>query len=339
MPANDYYNKNNVPSTGSSGSSATIRGEYAAVETGFSKLAPLTGNGGKFVLINSGGSGQEVKTSVEVKTILGLNIGTNVQAWDATLDELAATVPTVIGKNVLQGADAAAIRTTLGAADATLVAPLASPALTGNPTAPTPIAGDNDTSIATTAFVTSAVSTATTGLAPLASPALTGTPTAPTPATADNDISIATTAFVKAQAYATLASPTFTGTPDAPTPANGNATTLIATTAFVCNGWAESTELSLTAAGSKSFTHGLGRIPKEVIAFLRCNVAEFGYAVNDEVHGVCQQNTAGSYPPLSIRATSTVVSTYSTANILIFNTTGVFDFITNANWALVFRCR
>lgn len=33
-------------------------------------------------------------------------------------------------------------------------APLASPALTGNPTAPTPTAGDNDTSIATTAFVT-----------------------------------------------------------------------------------------------------------------------------------------------------------------------------------------
>ena len=32
-------------------------------------------------------------------------------------------------------------------------APLASPALTGNPTAPTPSAGDSDTSIATTAFV------------------------------------------------------------------------------------------------------------------------------------------------------------------------------------------
>lgn len=38
------------------------------------------------------------------------------------------------------------------AADA-LKAPLASPAFTGNPTAPTPTAGDNDTSIATTAFV------------------------------------------------------------------------------------------------------------------------------------------------------------------------------------------
>jgi hypothetical protein len=35
-------------------------------------------------------------------------------------------------------------------------APLASPALTGNPTAPTPSPGDNDTSIATTAFVTAA---------------------------------------------------------------------------------------------------------------------------------------------------------------------------------------
>jgi hypothetical protein len=36
-------------------------------------------------------------------------------------------------------------------------APLASPALTGNPTAPTATPGDNDTTIATTAFVTAAV--------------------------------------------------------------------------------------------------------------------------------------------------------------------------------------
>jgi hypothetical protein len=36
-------------------------------------------------------------------------------------------------------------------------APLASPAFTGNPTAPTPAPGDNDTSIATTAFVAAAV--------------------------------------------------------------------------------------------------------------------------------------------------------------------------------------
>lgn len=36
-------------------------------------------------------------------------------------------------------------------------APLASPSFTGAPTAPTPTAGDNDTSIATTAFVTTAI--------------------------------------------------------------------------------------------------------------------------------------------------------------------------------------
>lgn len=70
----------------------------------------------------------------------------------------------------------------------------ASPALTGNPTAPTPNPADNDTSIATTAFVKTVVA----DYAPLASPALTGNPTAPTPITADNDTSIATTAFVKA---------------------------------------------------------------------------------------------------------------------------------------------
>ena len=47
-----------------------------------------------------------------------------------------------------------------------LKAPLASPAFTGNPTAPTPTAGDNDTSVATTAFVTSAISTAGGGYVP-----------------------------------------------------------------------------------------------------------------------------------------------------------------------------
>ena len=72
-----------------------------------------------------------------------------------------------------------------------LYAPLASPVFTGDPRAPTPASGDNDTSIATTAFVKAQ------GYAPLASPAFTGNPTAPTAALADNDTSIATTAFVQ----------------------------------------------------------------------------------------------------------------------------------------------
>jgi hypothetical protein len=44
-----------------------------------------------------------------------------------------------------------------------LKAPIASPAFTGNPTAPTPSPGDNDTSIATTAFVTAAIALVGTG--------------------------------------------------------------------------------------------------------------------------------------------------------------------------------
>lgn len=44
-----------------------------------------------------------------------------------------------------------------------LRAPLASPVFTGSPAAPTPTPGDNDTSIATTAFVTAAVTAAGSG--------------------------------------------------------------------------------------------------------------------------------------------------------------------------------
>jgi hypothetical protein len=49
--------------------------------------------------------------------------------------------------------------TTLAGYGITDAAPLASPTLTGNPTAPTPATSDNDTSIATTAFVRNAITT------------------------------------------------------------------------------------------------------------------------------------------------------------------------------------
>jgi hypothetical protein len=140
-----------------------------------------------------------------------------------------------------------------------LKAALASPALTGTPTAPTAALGDNSTQIATTAFVLA-------NAAGLASPAFTGTPTAPTAAADTDTMQLATTAYVLAQANsvnsviamngaqnagtslkyaradhvhptdttkAPLASPGFTGTPTAPTAAAGTNTTQLATTAFV----------------------------------------------------------------------------------------------------------
>ena len=136
-------------------------------------------------------------------------------------------------------------------------APLASPAFTGIPTAPTAAFGDNSTTIATTAFVTANAAT-------LSSPGFSGTPTAPTAAADTNTTQLATTAFVIGQASSTnplmdgsvsigsslrfaradhvhptdttrapLASPGLTGTPSAPTAAAGTNTTQIATCAFV----------------------------------------------------------------------------------------------------------
>jgi len=131
-------------------------------------------------------------------------------------------------------------------AKVTGAAPLASPALTGVPTAPTAAALTNTTQLATTAFDTAAVAVETTRaeaaealLAPLASPALTGTPTAPTAAPGDDSTTVATTAFVDAAidvvetTFAPLASPALTGTPTAPTGTPGDASTQIATDAFV----------------------------------------------------------------------------------------------------------
>jgi hypothetical protein len=77
---------------------------------------------------------------------------------------------------------------------ASTYAPLASPALTGTPTAPTAAGGTNTTQIATTAFVAA-------NFAPTVSPAFTGTPTAPTAATGTSTDQVATTQFVNATAF------------------------------------------------------------------------------------------------------------------------------------------
>lgn len=90
-----------------------------------------------------------------------------------------------------------------------LLAPLASPALTGSPTAPTKTALDNSTKLATTAYADSAVAVEATARsnadalkAPIASPALTGSPTAPTQSAGDNSTKLATTAYADTAAGA-----------------------------------------------------------------------------------------------------------------------------------------
>jgi len=108
-------------------------------------------------------------------------------------------------------------------------APLASPAFTGNPTAPTPSPGDSDTSIATTAFVANAVSAAG-GLLPSNNlPLMNGTVSAGVGVSASRDDHV----HPSDTSRAPLASPSFTGVPQAPTATAGTNTTQLATTAFV----------------------------------------------------------------------------------------------------------
>jgi hypothetical protein len=80
--------------------------------------------------------------------------------------------------------NAAAARTNLGLVIGTDVAPVASPAFTGIPVAPTAAVGTATTQLATTAFVTN-------------SPQFAGVPVAPTAAVGTNTTQLATTAFVQ----------------------------------------------------------------------------------------------------------------------------------------------
>lgn len=132
-------------------------------------------------------------------------------------------------------------------------APLASPSLTGTPTAPTATSGTNTIQVATTAFVQQAIvdfgpgdmlksayDTDNDGKVDAAEVAdaapwagITGKPTSFTPSAHSHPISQVTGLQTALDAKAPLASPALTGTPTAPTAAAGTNTTQIASTAFV----------------------------------------------------------------------------------------------------------
>lgn len=241
--ASEFYTETGNPTSGATGSSATIRAEFAAISAGFSKLPIMAGHGDEVLTVNSAGT--------EITS-------TNAAALFASVG----------------------VATT---ADLALKADKASPVFSGTPQTPTPDPSDNSLTIANTAYVTTACAAviAGGGSAPLDSPAFTGVPTAPTAAPGTNTTQLATTAHVKAAddlkanlagaveftgtitfsgsidvptqtagnnttkaastafvstavaAKASLASPTFTGVPAAPTATAGTNTTQIATTAFV----------------------------------------------------------------------------------------------------------
>ena len=165
-----------------------------------------------------GTKGYFYKVSVAGTTVIDGNAAWNVgdiitfdgTTWDK-IDGPAEAVTTVagrvgaitltttdIGGFAAAAASAAPVQTVAGRAGAVVLAvsdisgaaPLASPALTGTPTAPTATAGANTTQLATTAFVA-------TSYAPLSAPALIN-PTVGTQTAGNNTTLAASTAFVTA---------------------------------------------------------------------------------------------------------------------------------------------
>lgn len=130
------------------------------------------------------------------------------------------------------------------ATDLTLLAPIANPAFTGVPTAPTAAPGASSTQLATTAFATTGLAThaaltTTHGVAgSLVGTSDSQTLTNKTISGASNTLSniaqASVTNLVSDLALkAPLASPALTGVPTAPTASGGTSTTQLSTTAFV----------------------------------------------------------------------------------------------------------
>lgn len=249
-----------------------------------------------------------------------------------------------------------------------LLAPKASPAFTGVPTAPTATPGTNTTQLATTAYADAIAALK----ANIASPTFTGVPLAPTAAPGTNTTQLSTTAFVTAAiaALSTVyqaASAVLTALAGVGTAVAGDI--IYATGAGAWGRLAKGTALqeirmnagatapewysppftksfssaqqTITSGGTVTIPHGLGVKPTLVQYVLQCITAEAGYSVGAEVWQV-QANpgtTFGSLP-MVIDATNIVVrygansTSFWAGN---FGTGAGAVGLTNANWRLVVR--
>tara|TARA_X000001036_G_scaffold264883_1_gene246106 strand:- start:1149 stop:2663 length:1515 start_codon:yes stop_codon:yes gene_type:complete len=195
-------------------SSSTKKWEGVAIDTG--DQAAILDNSGTPSLA-TGVTASEIRTLIDAQqsgsyvTLSGLSVGS----------EASASGDGGIAYNNSTGVF------TYTPPDLSTKANLASPALTGNPTAPTQSASDNSTKIATTAYADTAVANIVDS-----SPAALNTLNELAAALGDDE-NFSTTVTNSIATKAPLANPVLTGTPAAPTASTGTNTTQIATTAFV----------------------------------------------------------------------------------------------------------
>lgn len=161
----------------------TVSGEAnttSTLGTGVTVVAPKNGTDLPFrsLLSSAGLTWTQETDSITItlhealRAISALTFAADRMIYSTGASTFATTPLTAFARSLLDDANAAAMQNTLGLAlvassgaygdlsgrpDLSVYVPKESPTFTGNPTAPTPAATDNDTSIATTAFTRAAM--------------------------------------------------------------------------------------------------------------------------------------------------------------------------------------
>lgn len=222
---------------------ASVLGTYAPINS-----PGLTGNP-TATTQTAGNNTTRLATTAFVQTaVAGISISSASETVQGKV-ELATAAETATGTDNTRAVHPAGMKSVTD-----LLAPKASPALTGTPTAPTAADGTNTTQLATTAYVQTALagfvpnvaaaSETVQGKVELATAAETATGT-------DNTRAVHPAGLLSVtNLLAPKASPALTGNPTAPTQAYTDDSTRLATTSYVTGAGASLTVFSLNSATS-----------------------------------------------------------------------------------------